>query len=182
VTEDNDTLAELEGKTGADGEAKYKYLCSGIGGIDSIFVQGWTPYDTATATITLKVGDLELMTEGEHYHLVGAYGESGVTSQHRVNHHGTPRLIEKLKALADSVHADSSYILRINDMSLQYGGPFDTENDWDTPHENHREGVNADVSYTDARGKRIREKFFELKTNKLGGKVKSHGHFHVTYR
>ena len=84
VTEDNDTLAELEGKTGADGEAKYTYLCSGIGGIDSIFVQGRTPYDTATATILLKMGKFELMTEGEHYDLIGAYGEPGVTSQHRV--------------------------------------------------------------------------------------------------
>ena len=63
VTADKDTLAEVEGKTDADGKAKYTYLCSGIGGVDSIYVQGRTPDDTATATILLKVGEFELMTE-----------------------------------------------------------------------------------------------------------------------
>jgi len=185
VTGDNDTLVEVEGKTGADGEAKYTYLCSGIGGIDSIFVQGQTPHDTATATITLKVGDLELMTEGERYHLVGAYGEPGVTSQHRVNHHGTPRLIQKLKALADSVHADSSYVLRFNDMSLQCGGPFDIKNNWDTPHQNHREGVSADVDDIDKNKKRLPAEYLKKRLQIIEPKASlgdEGNHYHVTIR
>ena len=37
-------------------------------------------------------------------------------------------------------------------MSLIYGGPFDCDSDtthaWNTPHQKHREGVNADIGYT----------------------------------
>ncbi|MBM4161404.1 MAG: hypothetical protein FJ217_09930 [Ignavibacteria bacterium] len=61
VTENKDTLTEVQGKTDADGKPKYTYLCSGIGGVDSIFVQGRTPYDTATATILLKIGHFDML-------------------------------------------------------------------------------------------------------------------------
>ena len=185
MTEQHDTLTEVEGKTDTNGQAKYKYLCSGIGGIDSIYVKGQTPYDTATATITLKFGDFQLMTEGEHYDLVGAYGESGVNSQHRVNHYGTPRLIQKLKALADSVHADSSYVLRINDMSLQCGGPFDIKNNWDTPHQNHREGVSADVDDIDKNKKRLPAEYLKKRLQIIEPKASlgdEGNHYHVTIR
>ena len=50
--------------------------------------------------------------------------------------------------VADSVCGHTSLLIRINDMSLIGGGPFDVYNDWDTPHENHRQGVNADISET----------------------------------
>jgi len=134
------------------------------------------------------MGDLELMTEGDHYDLVGAYGESGVTSQHRVNHYGTSRLIEKLKALADSVHADSSYVLRINDISLQHGGPFDILNKWDTPHETHREGRSADVDNeveTSTGRKQVSKKEMAEWLEKLDNKfsLRSEGnHYHVSIR
>lgn len=182
VTEQHDTLTEVEGKTDTNGQAKYKYLCSGIGGIDSIYVKGQTPYDTATATIALKFGDFQLMTEGGHYDLVGAYGESGVNSQHRVNHYGTPHLIKQLKALADSLYADSSHVLRLNDMSIQFGGPFDIWNKWDTPHQTHRLGVNGDVSYLNAAGVIIDSTHFEARVNDLDGTVQKHGHYHVKFK
>jgi hypothetical protein len=35
--------------------------------------------------------------------------------------------------------------LRINDMSLQYGGLFDANNNWNIPHREHRKGINADI-------------------------------------
>ena len=31
-------------------------------------------------------------------------------------------------------------------MSLVNGGPFDIENNWNTPHQTHRQGVSADIS------------------------------------
>ncbi|NIR50988.1 hypothetical protein GWO43_20475 [candidate division KSB1 bacterium] len=38
-------------------------------------------------------------------------------------------MVTKLQALADTVYADSSFVLRINDMSLQFGGPFEIRNE-----------------------------------------------------
>jgi hypothetical protein len=37
------------------------------------------------------------------------------------------------------------YLIRINDMSLPSGGPLDILNNWDTPHDNHRDGVSVDL-------------------------------------
>jgi len=131
------------------------------------------------------MGDLELMTEGEHYDLIGAYGESGVDSKHRVNHYGTSNLINKLKALADSVYADSSYVLRINDVSLQFGGPFDIKNNWDTPHENHREGVSADIDDVDGNKKAVPAMYLKKKLQIICPKASlgdEGNHYHATIR
>lgn len=33
-------------------------------------------------------------------------------------------------------------------MSLEYGGLFDFENNWATPHRSHRIGINADIGFS----------------------------------
>jgi hypothetical protein len=166
VTEENDTLAEVEGKTGADGEAKYTYLCSGIGGIDSIYVQGRTPYDTATATILLKMGEFELLQDGTTYKLVG---QTGI---HPLNHYGTSKTLSTLRQLADSAFAYSKWILQYNDISLMCGGPFDVGKTkrWDTPHETHREGRNVDMRPTSVSGDEVTLKWLRnlVRTNDWG--------------
>ncbi len=185
ITAMGDTVSTLSGKTDSLGKAVHTFLSSGIGGIDSIFVQGKTPYDTASTKVFLKIGDFELLQDGANYNLVGSFGEPGVSSQHIVNHHGTPTFVSKIKALADSVYADSSYVLRINDMSLKFGGPFDINNDWDTPHETHREGVQADIDDVDANGTRIDADYLRRRVKKkpFGGNFLDEGnHFHVTIR
>jgi len=185
ITPAGDTLTSFEGTTDENGNAMFTYLSSGIGGIDSLFVRGKTEEDTATAAIVLKIADFQLLDDGEHYDLTGAFGEPGVSSRHTVNHYGTANLVSKLKALADSVHADSSFVLRINDMSLKFGGPFDINNDWDTPHITHREGVSADVDDVDANGKTIRKKYLERWLKKpflKGSLIDETNHFHVTIR
>ncbi len=178
----NDTSSVLQCNTDVNGKVKLRYLSSGFGGVDSIFVKGKTNKDTATATIVLRISELQELTEGVHYDLVGMYNPPSVTSQHSTNHFGTTRLIQKLKALADSLHKESSYVMRVNDMSLIYGGPFDAENNWNTPHQNHRQGVNVDISYTATGGRRIPEKDFEDWVKTLKGIVNPHGHYHTTFR
>lgn len=118
----------------------------GIGGVDSIFARGKTDRDTSSTTILLEFSELQELAAGDHYVLIGGYGETGVTSRHYKNHYGAANLIEKLKQLADTVYSLKSYRIRINDMSLVEGGPLDINNDWDTPHQKHREGVSADIS------------------------------------
>ena len=124
------------------------------------------------------MGNFEELTEGDHYDLVGW------TTTHHRNHYGTSTLIKKLRALADSLYKDSSYVIQINDMSLIYGGPFDCNEKylWDTPHETHRQGVNADISYKATGGKRIPEKIFKWYVVKqLNGKYDPHGEYHTTF-
>ncbi|MFA5832451.1 MAG: penicillin-insensitive murein endopeptidase [Bacteroidota bacterium] len=140
-----DTVSVMKCTTDVKGEIKLDYLCSGFGGVDSIFVQGETNKDTASATIVVKVPGLTELTSGSHYDLIGANAGG---SHHNKNHYGKANLINTLKTIADTAYSKKSYRLRFNDMSLIYGGPFDINNNWDTPHQNHREGVSVDVSST----------------------------------
>ncbi len=135
-----------------DGRKTYTYLSSGIGGVDILFVRGTTDKDTASATIDLKITGLEELTDGEHYDLVGE------TAQHRRNHYGTSNTIQKLRMLADSAFADSSWVLQYNDLSLVNGGSFDSSpsnHPWDTPHQLHREGIHVDMSPNSSGGRRL---------------------------
>ena len=184
VTEDNDTLAELEGKTGADGEAKYKYLCSGIGGVDSICVRGRTPYDTATSLIVIKMGDSEELSDGDHYDLVGQ------TTIHKKNHFGTKNTLDKLKMLADSAYADSTWVLQYNDIGLVNGGPFDVSSKypWNSPHQTHREGRNVDMRPKSTDGRPLDVEWVRrVVTKLLAGRFleesrgQSSHHFHLTF-
>jgi hypothetical protein len=189
VTVAKETLVAVQAKTESDGKKEFTYLSSGIGGIDSIFVKGTTDKDTASAVIVLKLGDLEDLTDGNHYDLVGEYGETDVTSRHRRNHYGKVDLIKKVKALADTIYADKKYELRINDMSLQLGGPFDIYNNWDTPHQKHRQGVSADIDdyVVKENGKSISitkdQLSFWLKKVSKDASIGDEGnHFHLTVK
>lgn len=186
-----DTVATVNDATGSDGRRTYTYLSSGIGGIDSLFVEGLTDKDTASAIIVLKMAEFEELRSGEKYVLVGAFGEPGVTSEHRKNHFGSSTLISKLKQMADTVHAykNLGYRLRINDMSLQHGGPFDLNNNWDTPHQTHREGVSADIDNeveTADNGRKVitQKQLAEwARAAKAGNNIGNEGnHFHITIR
>ncbi len=121
--------------------------------------------------------------------LTGAYGESNVTSQHQKNHYGTGTSISTLKNLADTVFQRTRYKLRYNDMSLVNGGPFDIWNNWDTPHQNHRNGVSTDVSdrILDAHDKLVVvdslqiDNWVSIVARKYSIQREA-GHFHVTIR
>ena len=120
-----------------------------------------------------------LLEMGEHYELIGK------TSTHLVNHYGSSSLVANLKALADSVFADSMGVLRYNDMSLIYGGPFDWTANWNTPHQHHREGSHADVDDFNKAHERISLKYLEnwISNPPFEGTVEFHtnNHFHVTF-
>jgi hypothetical protein len=131
----------MQQRTDTEGKVQTTYYCSGIGGTDSIYVRGTLPTDTATALVSVRVKDLMELPAGTHYELIGW------TARHPKNHFGTKKTITKLQMLADTAYAHSSWILRFNDMSLVNGGPFDCSlsYEWNTPHENHREGVSLDL-------------------------------------
>jgi hypothetical protein len=151
VTAGQETTYILQVRTDSAGKVQCTYLCTGFGGIDSIYVRGTSPIDTATALIPVRVQGLMELTASPHDTLIGQ------TDRHPSNHFGTKKTIDNLKMLADSAHAHSSWILQYNDISLINGGPFDckAEYRWNTPHQTHREGRNVDMRPTSTDGRRI---------------------------
>ncbi len=145
ITPAKDTVASFQGTTNGEGKATYTYICSGFGGVDSILVKGRTDRDTASTIVLVQFSGLIELTSADHYVLIGAHSQ-GASSLHEKNHYGTSTLVDKLKELAGAAHAEDNFRLRFNDMSLVDGGPFDYRNNWDTPHQSHREGISADVS------------------------------------
>lgn len=185
VSTEHDTVDYFWGETDGEGKVTCTYLSSGIGGKDSIAAWGYdSEKDTASAIVLLKVKGLEELGAGNHYKLIGAYGTGSVVSQHRINHYGTAKLVSKLKSLADSVYSAKKYRIRINDMSLPSGGPFDIANNWDTPHQTHREGVSADIDELYSNGEAIDQDYFERMVTSRpfsGTFFDEKTHFHVTF-
>lgn len=100
-------------------------------------------------TIDIKVGGLETMpVSGQGYwRLTGSYGEPGVTSLHFDNHYGTPSTKVRLAVMASDYFEDTGIAIGVNDMSLEWGGLFDINNNWATPHIWHRTGKSVDVDH-----------------------------------
>ena len=186
ITSAKDTVATFQDTTNSEGKATYTYICSGFGGVDSIFVRGRTDRDTSTATILLQISGLQELTSGDHYALVGAHSQ-GTNSLHEKNHYGTASAVSKLQALADSAYADSSWTVQYNDMSLINGGPFDFTQNWDTPHQLHREGVSVDVSDPGLSGRGVGVDYFRNRVihqpfNGVLSYERRLRHFHLSFR
>lgn len=184
VTARQETTYMLQVRTDSAGKAQCRYLCSGVGGIDSIYVRGTSPIDTATALVSVRVQGLMELTAGSHYKLIGQ------TDRHPKNHFGTKKIVDNLRLLADSAYVDSSWTLQYNDISLINGGPFDckAEYRWNTPHQTHREGRNVDMRPTSTDGKRIEVRWLrDMIEKKLKGTIleenkgKPGHHFHLTF-
>jgi hypothetical protein len=111
----------------------------------------------ARDTLVVQVPDLTELKPSQHYELVGApdnYSDTNdpcrepPTSQHYSNHWGVPNLNKAVKQIAadyESFHPGTK--LRVNDMSLKWGGLFDFRNNWSPPHKSHRIGTNADLGF-----------------------------------
>jgi hypothetical protein len=94
-----------------------------------------------TSIYCVLVPNLELLTSGPGYTLVGA------TPTHPQGWYGDPLLNQALRQLAVTV-ADSMPSLPdlgYNDMSLVGGGLFDHQGTWNEPHCGHRFGRNCDL-------------------------------------
>ncbi|MGH7274433.1 MAG: hypothetical protein ACREIQ_08260 [Nitrospiria bacterium] len=129
-----------------------RYIASEIAGQEQIIARlvgtdGQTLEQSAT-TVNIRVPELGALGASSAYRLTGAFGEPGVTSQHTENHNGTGSTITRLIIIANDYLQDTEYTLGINDISLPFGGLFDIGNNWDPPHNLHREGKSADIDRT----------------------------------
>lgn len=115
-----------------------------------------TGFGQATTNVTVEVPGLEPLPEDPtRYELVGAPdNHAGTndpcrparpTSKHFQNHFGTRRLITAVREVADRMLRETGILLRVNDMSLPLGGLFDIDNNWISPHDGHRVGLEVDI-------------------------------------
>ena len=90
-------------------------------------------------TIKVKVPELEQLWSSIVYNLTGA------TSLHPSNHYGKPSTNTAIDNIAFDYFYETDTTLGINDMSLVWGGLFDKDDDWLTPHNLHRVGKSVDI-------------------------------------
>jgi hypothetical protein len=165
-----DTVTTFTRKTDSTGSLKFRFIASQFGGIERIrakLLSDTTNFDTLR--IKIKVDSLYSMPTGDKYVLIGAPDDFDPcnisSSKHYDNHYGTQNLIEaipKIAAIYDSLHPGIR--LRINDMSLKFGGRFDAGNNWSGKHKEHRIGINADIGI---RGLSINNQCVDIKKIKL---------------
>jgi hypothetical protein len=149
--------------TGSSGVVSLLYTSPAIAG--EVLLNGscssgdGNPCTWVPATIEVKLAGLQELGDSTIYKLEGAK-----PGKHESNHWGTPGTIEGLANLAFSYYSAPQTTnltgdagkLKINDMSLQWGGLYDcfpcknlsgvSGVEWQTPHQKHREGTNADIS------------------------------------
>jgi Penicillin-insensitive murein endopeptidase len=151
-----DTIASGTRHTDSTGVLKFKFFASQFGGVERIraqLVDDTTKWDTLS--LKTRVPGLMLLPEGTKYNKVGGtckhHGPRDDSQYQNCrepdnNHYGTNRLVQAIQAIAvvyDSLNPGVR--LRVNDMSLRYGGLFDVDTtEWKSPHKSHRIGINVD--------------------------------------
>jgi hypothetical protein len=112
---------------------------------------------TVSDTIDIRVPGLIELQPGPNYELVGTPDNHSGTndpcrtdppaSEHYKNHYATQDMIDAIENIASSYNSlHNSVRLRINDISLEWGGLFDIDNDFQNGHLEHRIGKQADIS------------------------------------
>lgn len=159
------------GLTNAQGELFAVFTSTFFGGIEvftasSTIDAGVAP---ATATLTIKAGDFQLLPDATFYIKDGGTclhhgpdGPGGCTAPDQ-NHFGTAVTASAIAAIAAEwlAFAGATRMLEINDISLQLGGGFDVGGTWtadivdqfpadkkrcnSTGHCEHRDGRQADI-------------------------------------
>lgn len=149
--------SSINGITIQDSVSRFNYVSSIWGDSVKIMLTSLdNPLFRDSLFLIERIPDLIQLPVGENYELIGAPdNHSGTndpcrddppTSQHYSNHYGTQTLILAIQEIANNYSTNHPGIrLRINNMSLEYGGKFDQDNIWSGPHQTHRVGINCDI-------------------------------------
>jgi hypothetical protein len=136
--------------------------------------------------LTVKVPGLSLLPSNGNYVKVGGtskhFGPPGLQTDN--NHYGTDYTISAIMSIAGLYKEEFQRRLLINDISLPYGGLFDINGDWQTPHKTHREGKNVDVDDKTAEGISVDRRWLRDKIGKepfRGQFLNESNHYHLTF-
>jgi hypothetical protein len=126
-----------------DGIYKFKYTAPEVSGLIKARAS-CTGCTEKPFEIKVKIDGLHELVAGgsNHFKLIGD------TASHPRNHFGTLQLNQALVALADSYFTKyPGSLLQYNDMSLRFGGLFDSDDEkrWRKPHATHRIGYEVDL-------------------------------------
>ena len=101
---------------------------------------GTTTHPSLTEIVNMRVPGLVALPRNDTL-----YNFTGATAEHPQNHYGTPNTIAALEKLAADWHKTypNSPLLEIGNISLPWGGTFDTENDWHEDGYSHSFGIVA---------------------------------------
>jgi hypothetical protein len=145
------------------GACTLTYHPSEVSGGETITAQA-SGFPDAEAPVTVQVpGLVELPEDPGKYVRVGTPNNhagtndpcipqaSAPTSRHFEAHFGQPQLTAAIGAIAAKMLQETGIRLRVNDMSLPWGGLYDIGNNWSTPHRTHRLGFEADIGFTGIR-------------------------------
>ena len=106
------------------------------------FYYGETLNPTLTHTLDIKTPGLEPLPRNDRL-----YKSVGETITHPYNHYGTAITIAALKDLAATWRNTypASPLLEFGNISLPWGGVFDTNSDWKTTETSHAFGIAVDI-------------------------------------
>lgn len=180
------TYDRYEGSTGRDGwQFKVTYTAPEVSGNIQTYVTCTSPYGycySGIFTTEVKTAGLVPMPNGLNYDLIGSFGMPNVTSQHVSNHYAAPSFVGKLVYLADLYYLQYLAKLKYNDISLQWGGLFDIDNNWQSSprgHWEHRKGISVDVDYVYVPAARRKKVLDFLKDAGIDGVITEHTtHWH----
>jgi hypothetical protein len=136
------TVSSTSGVTGADGKFTTEYTASEIAGVEEVIARSPQAGEEVKARIEVKVEGLVAFPQ------TGNYALTGMKPAHRDNHYFSQAAVDDLvKAANEFVKEEwnTSGKMRLNDMSLEWGGLFDINGDWRTPHSLHRVGRSVDI-------------------------------------
>jgi|GEM_PF-2311106 len=125
------------------GKLDFTYTASQVGQIEFVVASGCSVGRIATAILVNFPGlqEIPAPASGDFYELIGQ------NSIHPSNHfisgysyYALPKLVSKYSSKQSVTHH-----LQLNDCSLQWGGIFDLEANWTSPHSSHRKGNCSDI-------------------------------------
>lgn len=142
--EDNVGQLTLQKQTGSD-TIRATYQASLFGGKERIIatISNITPVIADTDSVVVRVPGLV------PFGGTGDYRWGRLRTDHPENHYlENQNAIDDLIAAANEFHRanwNTAGIMRLNDMSLQFGGLLDIHSNWQTPHNAHRLGKSVDI-------------------------------------
>jgi len=128
-----------------------------------------------TAEVNVSVGNLIALSAGTGYTLVGQ------TTTHPDNHYGTNTTNNALINIANDFRREypNGPNLLYNDMSLEQGGLFDINANWQEPHKSHRYGANCDFNFGTLTQEQL-DKLIDI-IDDYGERLDEGNHWHLTF-